>query len=79
MLTSSQMHVGGRRSNLDFQFSLIGKLVDAWERTTGTLPPAGRSDETVFGELVYSVFQWLGMDGQAEYALRQYWKEFSRS
>jgi hypothetical protein len=70
---------GGRRSILDFQFSLIGRLVDAWERATGILPPAGRSDETVFGGLVYSVFQLLGMDGQAEYALRRYWTEFAQS
>jgi hypothetical protein len=70
---------GGRRSTLDFKITLIGRLADAWERATGILPLAGWSDETGFGDLVHSVFQWLGMDGQAEYALRQYWKEFSRS
>jgi hypothetical protein len=79
MPSSMQMHIGGRRSILDFEFSLIGTLVQAWQRATGILPSAGRSDETGFGDLVHSVFQWLGMDGQAEYALRQYWKEFSRS
>jgi hypothetical protein len=79
MPSSKQMHIGGRRSILDFEFSLIGALVQAWQRATGILPSAGRSDETGFGDLVHSVFQWLGMDGQAEYALRQYWKEFSRS
>jgi hypothetical protein len=79
MLTSNQSHPGGRPSILYAHFSLIGKLVVAWERATSTLPSAGRSDETAFGELVHSVFQWLGMDGQAEYALREYWEEFSRS
>jgi hypothetical protein len=79
MPSSKQMHIGGRRSILDVEFSLIGTLVQAWQRATGILPSAGRSDETGFGDLVHSVFQWLGMDGQAEYALRQYWKEFARS
>jgi hypothetical protein len=79
MPSSKQMHIGGRRSILDFEFSLIGALVQAWERATGILPSAGRSDETGFGDLVHSVFQWLGMDGQAEYALRRYWQEFARS
>jgi hypothetical protein len=79
MPASNQMHAGGRRSNLDFKFLLIGRLAQAWEHATGILPSAGRSDETGFGELVHSVFQWLEMDGQAEYALREYWKEFSRS
>jgi hypothetical protein len=69
----------GRRTYLDFKFLLIGRLAIAWERATGDFPSAGRSDETGFGDLVHSVFQWLGMDGQAEYALRQYWKEFYRS
>jgi hypothetical protein len=70
---------GGRRSYLDFEFLLIGRLATAWECATGQFPPPGRSDETGFGDLVHSVFQWLGMEGQAEYALRQYWKEFARS
>jgi hypothetical protein len=70
---------GGRRSDLDFKFLLISRLATAWGRATGDFPAVGRSDETGFGDLVHSVFQWLGMDGQAEYALRRYWKEFSRS
>ena len=75
----NRMAGGGRRTYLDFKFLLIGRLIAAWERATGDFPSVGRSDETGFGDLVHSVFQWLGMDGQAEYALRQYWKEFSRS
>jgi hypothetical protein len=70
---------GGRRSYLDFEFLLIGRLATAVERAIGKCPSAGRSDKTGFGDLVHSVFQWLGMEGQAEYALRQYWKEFARS
>jgi hypothetical protein len=72
----NRMAGGGRRTYLDFKFLLIGRLAAAWERATGDFPAVGRSDETGFGDLVHSVFQWLGMDGQAEYALRQYWKEF---
>jgi hypothetical protein len=70
---------GGRRPYLDFKFLLIGRLATALERATGKFPSPGRSDKTGFGDLVHSVFQWLGMEGQAEYALRQYWKEFARS
>jgi len=59
MPTSSQMHSGGRRPNLDFEFLLIGRLANAWEGATGIFPSACRSDETGFGELVYSVSSGL--------------------
>ena len=58
------------------KLTLIGGLAHAWERTTGAFPIAGRSDQTPFGDLVHSVFQWLGLDdGEAVYALRTFWKE----
>ena len=69
----------GRPSSLDFKISLIGKLAHAWERTTGTFPPVGRSDETGFGELIHCVFHWLRIGDQAEYALRQFWDEVPTS
>jgi hypothetical protein len=79
MPSAKHMYIGGRPSILDLLFSLIGALVQAWERATGIFPSPGRSDETGFGELVHSVFQWLEMDGQAEYALRRFWEELPPS
>lgn len=71
---NDQKPVGGRPSDLDIKFLLIGSLADSWERATGEFPERGRSDHSGFGELVHSVFQWLGEPG-AEYALRQFWEQ----
>ena len=70
---------GGRPPDSDFALGLIGGLAEAWKHATGTYPPSGRSDAPGFGELVYSVFQWLDRDGQAEYALRRFWAEFDEN
>jgi len=64
---------GGRPSQLDRQLTLIGHLAHEWETATGTFPEAGRSDNTGFGELVHSVFQWIDEPG-AGYALRRFWE-----
>lgn len=73
-----QKRSGGRPSDLDFKISLIGRLADPWQRFTGTFPKPGRSDHTGFGDLVHSVFQWLGASGPS-YALREWWKEIRRT
>ena len=65
---------GGRPSDSDPRLTLIGHLAHEWEKATGTFPEPGRSDHTGFGELVYSVFQWLREPG-AEYALRRFWEQ----
>jgi hypothetical protein len=44
-----------------------------WCRATGQPPDQGRSDATGFGELVHSVFDWLGELGATQ-ALRRYWR-----
>lgn len=68
--------LAGPPSDMPHKLTLIGGLAHAWERTTGAFPIAGRSDQTPFGDLVHSVFQWLGLDdGEAVYALRTFWKE----
>jgi hypothetical protein len=54
---------GGRPPDSDFTLGLIGAMAEAWKHATGTYPPSGRSDAPGFGELVYSVFQWLDRDG----------------
>jgi len=74
-----QASAGGRPSDSDFTLGLIGRLAEAWKHATGRYPPRGRSDATGFGEAVYSVFQWLDRDGEAEYALRQFWAEFDKA
>ena len=73
------MPSGGRPSNLGFKISLIGNLYQSWERITGTEPAAGRGDRTGFGDLVHSVFQWLGIETEAEYASRRFWEKFSKA
>jgi hypothetical protein len=65
---------GGRRSDVDFRISLIGSLARAWECATGIFPAPGRSEGTPFGELVHSVFHWLGIEKGVEHALRRFWK-----
>ncbi len=65
---------GGRSSGLFARLTLVGHLAHDWENATGTLPKPSRSDHTGFGDLVHSVFQWLGEPG-AEYALRRFWNE----
>jgi hypothetical protein len=45
-----------------------------WLTATGEPPKHGRSDNTAFGDLVHSVFQWLALpEGSAAYALPQFW------
>jgi hypothetical protein len=73
-------HRGGRPGTEELQ-GLILQLHGDWLDATGTMPkPGGRGDQTGFGDLVHSVFQWLGIpEGSAAYALRQYWSERSNS
>ena len=70
---------GGRPPDSDFALGLVGGLAEAWKHATGTYPPRGRSDATGFREAVYSIFQWLDRDGEAEYALRRFWEEFDKN
>jgi hypothetical protein len=67
---------GGRPP--DSAWGLVGGLAEAWKHATGTYPPRGRSDARGFREAVYSIFQWLDRDGEAEYALRRFWEEFDK-
>ncbi|MGA8587058.1 MAG: hypothetical protein WB715_25050 [Roseiarcus sp.] len=67
-------HKGGRPKNADQQ-ELIRFLACDWLRATDRPPACGRSDYRGFGDLVHSVFQWLGLEESATYALRQYWAE----
>jgi hypothetical protein len=66
---------GGRPKNSE-QVELVLSLALDWLHASGDKPPAGRSDNKGFGDLIHSVFQWLNLpDGSAAYALRQYWDE----
>lgn len=60
------------------QDKLVMHLALDWLRATGREPPRGRSDRTGFGDLVHSVFGWLGENG-ADQALRRYWAEVKRT
>ncbi|MGH7122315.1 MAG: hypothetical protein ACREFP_25545 [Acetobacteraceae bacterium] len=69
----SDRHRGGRPTKEHYQ-TLVMYLAIDWLRATGSAPKSGRSDYGGFGDLVHSVFQWLGLDeGSAVYALRNYW------
>ena len=63
---------GGRPPHED-QDTLVMHLAIDWCRATGQPPNQGRSDATGFGELVHSVFDWLGELGATQ-ALRRYWR-----
>jgi hypothetical protein len=66
-------HHGGRPTKERHQ-TLVMHLAIDWLNATGEPPKRGRSDGTGFGDLVHSVFQWLGQpEGNAAYALRRYW------
>jgi hypothetical protein len=66
-------HRGGRPANECHQ-SLVMHLATDWLTATCAPPKPGRSDNSGFGDLVHSVFQWLGLpDDSATYALRQFW------
>jgi hypothetical protein len=59
---------------------LVMSLALNWLHATEQALTSGRSDRSGFGDLVHSVFQWIGLpDGSAAYALRQYWSEMARS
>jgi hypothetical protein len=62
---------GGRPPDTD-QDTLVMHLAIDWYQATGRPPEKGRSDATGFGELVHSVFDWLGDHGATQ-ALRRYW------
>ena len=56
------------------QRELVMYLAMDWSQATGSPPKPGRSDNTGFGDLVHSVFQWLTLpDGSATHAMRRYW------
>jgi hypothetical protein len=69
---------GGRPDKADLQ-ELILQLHGDWLHATEALPSAGgRGDRTGFGDLVHSVFQWIGESEEtAAYALRRYWSDRS--
>jgi hypothetical protein len=69
---------GGRPERADLQ-ELILQLYGDWLHATEGLPRAeGRGDHTGFGDLVHSVFQWIGESEEtATYALRRYWEDRS--
>jgi integrase len=74
----SRTHRGGRRNSAEEQ-DLVMQLTLVWADATGQVPTAGRSEHRGFGDLVHSVFQWVGLpDGSAAYALRQYWAEVAK-
>ncbi len=67
-------HRGGRPAN-ERHRQLVMHLACDWLNATGEPPKPGRSDNTGFGDLVHSVFAWLGLpDDSATYALRHYWR-----
>jgi hypothetical protein len=68
---------GGRPKN-DSKIDLVMRLALSWLDATEQEPKPGRGDRTGFGELVFLVFEWLGLlDQNSEesgvHALRQYW------
>ena len=66
-------HRGGRPNKQRDQ-TLVMHLAFDWLTATGEPPKPGRSDNTGFGDLVHSVFQWLSFpEGSASHALRKYW------
>ena len=69
--TGTMAPTGGRPKNAD-QDTLVMHLAIDWYQATGERPEQGRSDATGFGELVHSVFDWLGELGATQ-ALRRYW------
>jgi integrase len=76
--TIAQTHKGGRPESAEEQ-DLVMFLAFDWLRATNKEPTAGRSDKSGFGDLVHSVFQWVGLwDGSATYALRQYWPKVAK-
>jgi len=67
-------HHGGRPTNERHQ-TLVMHLALDWLTAMGEPPEPGRSDGTGFGDLVYSVFQWISLpEDSAAYALRKYWE-----
>ena len=66
----------GGRPSAGARQSLVMHLACDWSAWTDCMPETGRSDHTGFGDLVHSVFQWIGLSpDEAEYALRTYWEE----
>jgi hypothetical protein len=74
-------HTGGAPTQ-DAIHELVMQLALDWLRATGKAPTPGRSDRSGFGDLVYSVFQWLCVSQDhtetAVYALRRYWDSIRR-
>ena len=65
--------VGGRPRHVA-QEELIRNLALDWIRATDCEPSPGRSDQSGFGDLVHSVFQWLD-EPAPDQALRRHWTE----
>ena len=66
-------HRGGRPGETARRDMVLYLALD-WLRATGSPPSPGRSDNSGFGDLVHSVFQWLEISSEAAaYALRRYW------
>lgn len=71
--TGIAQKIKGGRPRKDDLVTLIGFLAVDWLQATGLEPDPGRSDGTPFGDLVHTVFGWLGFPEQATQALRTYW------
>jgi hypothetical protein len=77
----TRIHSGGAPT-ANGRHDMVMHLALDWRRATGEDPRRGRSDETGFGDLVHSVFQWLKLSKDpteaAAYALRRFWSLMRR-
>src|SRR5262249_44162151 len=58
---SGQRKPKGGRPSEDARQKLVMFLACDWQLATGQTLAVGRSDKSGFGDLVHSVFQWLGI------------------
>jgi len=67
----------GGRPGESARRDLVMHLALDWLCASGSPPEPGRSDNSGFGDLVHSTFQWLDVSADpseaAAYALRRYW------
>jgi hypothetical protein len=70
----------GGRPLKDAEYELVMHLAIDWSHALGDKPRSGRSGNSGFGDLVHSVFQWMGLRNKsAIYALRRYWADVERA
>jgi hypothetical protein len=58
--STSHVDEGGRPLK-EAEYDLVMRLAIDWLHATAKRPQPCRSDETGFGDLVHSVFQWMGL------------------